>query len=663
MNNETHTMSAYANLLSPLNIGPVRARNRIVCSPHGTSLGEDNLVSESNIAYYREKALGGAAIVITESMRVHPTAVPYSGAMALYDPRNIDLLKKISEVIHAGGALAYVQMNHAGRNMKAGHNGYPLWSPSPLASPLHGEIPHEMDHGDIRDVVASFADCARRVEAAGFDGAEVHGAHGYLMQQFLSPWCNQRTDEYGGSFDNRYRFMREVLEAVRAAVSHRFAIGIKISAEEWIEGGVHLDEMKEVARRIAAAGLVDHIHVSTSTYHPESYPNQIPDMHLPMAPFVHHAAAIREVVKGYPVAIFAVGRIHDPKIAEKVIAEGQADMVAMARQLIADPEWPKKVAEDRVDEIRSCIACNQGCIGRVAQQQTIRCVVNPVAGREKEWGSWKFTPASAARNVLIVGAGPAGLEAARVAALRGHRVTVFEKQTRVGGQLNDAVLAPGRTEFGKLVDFLSKEVHRLGVTVKLGTAATAQELLALAPDAVILATGATPAAATARGSLATLNAVDALKMLSSGELRPPLKAVVIDEVGQYQTYGVVEALATAGTRVDLVTAKPAIGWHIPTVSLLTLMQRLKAAGVQIHTSSSVGPVEDGTVKIRSSLRTTETVLKEVDLVVHAQLPIPDTTLSRELRERLVDIQVIGDCASARSVLEATSEGHRAGRAV
>lgn len=255
--------------MSPFRIGPLAVRNRIVGAPHGTSLGEDNLVSDSNVAYYREKARGGSAIIITESMRVHPTGLPYAGAIALYDPRNKERLRRIPEVVHAEGGLVFAQLNHAGRNMKPGYTGRVLWSASPLASPLHGEVAHEMDAGDIAEVTRGYADSAANAIAAGFDGVEIHGAHGYLLQQFMSPWCNHRTDAYGGSFDNRLRFTLEVVAAVRAAVPRSKVVGIRLSAEEWIEEGIHLDEMTEVARRLAATGGIDYIHVSTSTYHPD----------------------------------------------------------------------------------------------------------------------------------------------------------------------------------------------------------------------------------------------------------------------------------------------------------------------------------------------------------------------------------------------------------
>ena len=654
--------AAYPSLMSPLQLGPLRTRNRVVGAPHGTSLGEDNLVSDSNVAYYREKARGGAAIIITESMRVHQTGLPYAGGIALFDPRNKDRLPRIPEAVHAEGGLVFAQLNHAGRNMKPGFTGRTLWSPSPIASPLHGEIPHEMDQGDIEELIAAFADCAARAHAAGFDGVEIHGAHGYLLQQFLSPWCNHRTDGYGGSFDNRVRLALEVAQAVRAAVPRSKVVGMRLSAEEWIEEGIHLDEMTEVARRVATSGCVDYLHVSTSTYHPDSWPNQIPDMHMPMAPFVEHAAAIKAAVKDFPVAVIAVGRIHEPRIAESVIADGKADMVAMARQLIADPHWPRKVAENRTAEIRACIACNQGCVGRLALGQSIRCVVNPAAGREKDWGSWTLEPAARPGRVVVVGAGPAGLEAARVAALRGHRVTILEKAASVGGQVNDAILAPGRADFGKLVRFLAAEVERLGVEVRLSTAASAESVLAMAPDAVVVATGAAQAP-VGESAVRALDAVSALKQLTNGTLAPPRHAVIVAEIGQYQAYGLAEALAAAGSRVELVTAKPAIAWQIPQVSVIPLQKRLRKGRVQIHAASTVTVADGGTLRLKSSLRDAVLALDGVDLLVHARLPVPEDRVARELRARMKAVHVIGDCAAPRGAQEAMSEGHRVGRLV
>lgn len=662
MTTPMHTSTPCPHLMSPFRIGPLAVRNRIVGAPHGTSLGEDNLVSDSNVAYYREKALGGAAIIITESMRVHPTGLPYAGAIALYDPRNKERLRRIPEVVHAEGGLVFAQLNHAGRNMKPGYTGRVLWSASPLASPLHGEVAHEMDAGDIAEVTRGYAESAANAIAAGFDGVEIHGAHGYLLQQFLSPWCNQRTDDYGGSFDNRLRFTLEVVQAVRAAVPRNKVVGIRLSAEEWIEEGIHLEEMAEVARRLAAGGGVDYIHVSTSTYHPDSWSNQIPDMHMPMGAFVEHAAALKQAVRGTPVAIFAVGRIHDPHLAESVIAEGKADMVAMARQLIADPQWPNKVAQNRLGEIRACIACNQGCVGRLSQSMSIRCVVNPTAGREKEWGSWTVEPAARPGHVVVVGAGPAGLEAARVAAQRGHRVTLFEQAAQMGGQVNDAILAPGRQDFGKLVDFLAREVLRLGVTIKLSTAATSDMIAALTPDAVVVATGglqplSKPAA------LPTLDVVSAQRQLAAGTLQAPRHAVIVDENGQYHAYGLAEALAAKGSQVDLVCAKPGIAWQMPQISVIPLQKRLRRAGVNIHVGSTIAAIDGVGVRLRAALRDTEVPIDSIDLLVHARLPLPDKTLAIALRARLPNVHVIGDCSAPRGAQEAMAEGHRVGRLV
>lgn len=655
-------MTAYPNLFSPIDIGPVRVKNRIATSGHGTCLAEANQVSEAHLAYYRDKARGGVGLVVTESMRVHPTGLPYAGAIAAFDARNAQGLARLAETVHAEGARIFAQLNHAGRAMRSSYSGRPLWSASPIASPIHGEEPHAMDHGDIAELIDAFADCAGRLRDAGVDGVEVHGAHGYLLQQFLSPWCNKRQDEYGGSLENRLRLVLEVLGAVRQVVPSRMALGIRLSAEEWIEGGLGLDEMKEVARRVAATGWVDYISVTQSTYHPDSWPTMIPDMHTRPAPFVLLTSAIRQVVSGSPVRVFAVARIHTPELAESAIAGGHADLVSMARQLIADPEWPRKVQEGRENEIRFCIACNQGCIGNVGQHQPIRCLVNPTAGREKEWGLGTLHRAPRPRHVLVVGGGPAGLEAARVAALRGHRVTLLEKADRLGGQVNDAVLAPGRQEFGGIVRYLGQEVARLGVTVRVGAEATVESVLAAAPDAVILATGGVPRPVPPLAEIVALDAVTALRRLTGEQMQPPRRAVVVDEIGQYQAYGLVEALAAAGSRVELVTTRPAIGWHVPPISLHPLLKRLREAKVQIHTSVSVSDIRGDTVHLALRQRDAEVTLDGVDLIAYAWLPAPHTPLA-SLRSRLANVHVIGDCASPRGALEAISEGHRVGRAL
>lgn len=646
-------------LFTPIKLGPLELKNRLVSAPHGTCLGFDNLVTEGHEAYYVTKARGGVGLIIMESTRVHPTGMPYAGAIAFHDERNRPRLARLVERIKAEDTPVVVQLNHEGAAMKAGYSGYPMWSPSAVPSPLHEDVPHAMDLRDIAELRRSFRTCTQTAAATGFDGVEIHGAHGYLLHQFLSPWFNHRTDRYGGTSANRRRLLLEVLEDARSALPNGQVLGVRVSADEWIDNGLHTDEMEDIAADIAARDLADYIHVSVSTYHPDSYWTMIPDMHEGQAPFADQIARIRKAVPDR-VRVIGVGRIHDPAIAARLVENGTLDMVAMARQLIADPEWPNKVRQGRIEEIRPCIACNQGCVGVLAHHRTIRCVANATAGREKTWHPENFDQAPA-RRVLVVGGGIAGLEAARVAAARGMKVTLIERRPVLGGQAAVAATAPGRSEFGRLVNYLERDARRRGVSIIVGREATPDTVEAEAPDAVIIATGgsqAIPDMLLGRPAMGCATALE--RLANSPGTFAGRHVLLIDRTGFYQSYATAEAVGGAGAKITLVTPDPTIGAKLPQVNLHRMLKRLREAGVEI----AVGAIaeQDGTdIVLRNTLRGTTTPLPEVDLIVVASLPEPQNHLARWARERFEIAHVIGDSVSPRSTLEAMYDGHRIGR--
>ncbi len=647
-------------LFAPASLGPLLLRNRIISAPHGTCQAVDNLISEAHEAYYGTKARGGVGLIITESMRVHPTGLPYSGAIALYDERNRERLARLAQGVKQHGAALVAQLNHAGRAMKPGYSGHPLWSSSPIASPLHGEVPHAMDRRDIDELRRAFRNGASRVVEAGFDGVEVHAAHGYLLQQFLSPWANTRSDEYGGSIENRRRLLLEILEEVRSVVPRDRVLGVRISSEEWVEGGLHTEDMEQVAQELGRRRLVDYIHVSSSTYHPDSYWTMIPDMHEGMAPFADRIGRIKSAVSNMGVRVIGVGRIHDAAIAETLVENGTLDFVAMARQLIADPEWPNKVREGRLDEIRPCIACNQGCIGVVAQHQPIRCVVNPTAGRERSWDPEIFQQGEALK-VVVVGGGVAGLEAARVAAAQGQRVVLFERSAHLGGQARTATLAPGRGEFSRLLTYLETDARRRGAEIRLSIEATPEAITAEAPDAVVVACGARHHVEPIMFGRPAIDAVEALNRVRDDPAAFAGRHILlVDDAGHYQSYGTAEALAAAGAAITLVTSKPSIGAKLPTVNLHRMLKRLKASGVRCFDGSTLVAGGEG-VSVRDVASGSLTALSGVDLVVVSGAPSPSDDLVAWARENFDDVHVVGDCASPRSALEAMHDGHRVAR--
>ncbi|MBI4507056.1 MAG: FAD-dependent oxidoreductase [Chloroflexi bacterium] len=658
-------MAQFSHLFQPIAIGTVTVSNRILSSAHGTQLVDDGLPNERLIAYHLERARGGVGLIVLEASRVHPSTVQSARQLAAFDPRVIPAYRRLVDALHAHGVVVFAQIVHQGRQISGLAARQPLWAPSPIPCPVfpaHRAVPHAMDHDQIREVVQAHAVTAANLKDAGVDGVELHGAHGYLIQQFMSPFSNQRSDAYGGSLENRLRFAYEVIDATRAAVGPDYPLGMRVSGDEFVPGGLDLQQMEVIAPRLVARGL-DFLAVSVSTYAGSSYATMIPDMHFPHGPFVYVASALRAALHaaGLRVPVMAAGRIVDPAQAEQVLAEGHADMVTMTRALIADPELPRKAREGRVEDIRACIGCNQGCVGMVHMRQPITCLVNPTAGVEQEWGLQTLQPAARRKRVLVVGGGPAGLEAARVATLRGHRVALWEQGWELGGQLAIAVRARNRVELGKLAGWLEWQVRQLGVEVRLGTEATVESVLVAEPDAVVLATGAVPLLPQIPGcdGLPLLDVTDALCNLRQVGRR----VVVLDDDRHYKAAGIAEHLADLGHEVAIVTVRAETGADVPTVSFHGLRHRLGKKGVRTLSYHDVARVEGRAVVAVDDFSGRETVLPDVDTLIYAGLSRAADELARALRGRVAELHVAGDCAAPRRALEAMREGHAAGRAV
>ncbi|HSF04549.1 MAG TPA: FAD-dependent oxidoreductase [Methylomirabilota bacterium] len=482
-------------LFTPIALRGVGVPNRIVMPSMTTRLATpEGAVTPQLIQYYLARAEGGAGLVTVEMCSPEPAGRHRAGELGILDDRSLPGLQQLTSRLKMAGARSAVQIGHAGGHTRQDVTGVPPVAPSALPHEVQEVdtrtiIPVELTPARIRDVVRAFAEATERAKRAGFDVVEIHGAHGYLIAQFLSPLDNHRGDEYGGSLRNRARFALEVLQACRRQVGE-FPLIFRFSADEYAPGGLTPDEACEIAPWLVEAGA-DALHVSGGCY--RSRPSgalMIPPMRYPEATFLHLARAIKGRVA---VPVIAVGRLHDSSLAERVVAEGQADMVALGRQLIADPEWPRKVREGRLDEIRPCIACNT-CVDGMREGARIQCLVNPVAGRETEF---ELRPVGRPRRVLVVGGGPAGMEAARLLARRGHRVALVERESRLGGQLRLAAKAPvfqnvetDAEVLLKLIEFLARQLGKAGVDVRLAQAATAALVRELRPEVVVLATGA-----------------------------------------------------------------------------------------------------------------------------------------------------------------------------
>lgn len=623
-------------------------KNRIVMSPMSnymaTPKGE---VTDREIAFYVARARGGAGLIAMGASYVHPSGSFGVGQMGIYDDSLVPGLKRMVEAIHAAGAKISIQLHHAGRQTTSAVTGYQPVAPSPVPCPVKKEMPHPLTKAEIAEMVENFAQAARRAREAGFDIVEIHCAHGYLPAQFLSPYSNKRADEYGGDLQGRTRFAVEILRRCREVLGEGIPVICRIVGDEMVEDGIHLDEARKIARVLESVGAAA-ISVSTGVA-PFFY--TVPNMAVEPGWNRKSAAGIKEAV-GVPVIV--AGRINDPQLAEEILAERQADLINMGRPLIADPELPIKAMAGRFDDIRKCIGCNKGCHDRRRKDRSTQCLVNPEAGRET---TLTLVPAEKPRRVVVVGGGPAGMEAARAAALRGHRVILFERQDKLGGRLSLAAVPPQKSGYAEAVSYLSREVSRLPVEIRTGRAVTAEEVLALDPDAVILATGARPAVPRIPG-LAESGFVTADEVLEKGGL-PRDQVLVIG--GGAVGAETAHLLATQGQHVTVVEMLSEIAQDIPDDARFHLLRAFENLPVRILTSTTVKGLEKGRARVERDGR--EETLERFDAVVLAAGAVPNAELAVELRNKVKDVHVVGDVVEPRDALRAIYEGSVAGRAV
>ena len=643
-------------LFSPLKIGNVSVQNRIFNPAHGTMFSENQLPGERLAYYHAERAKGGVGLIITEITAVHPTARPMGDVLAGWDKRLAVGYRRVADMVHEHGTKIFGQLWHCGRQGDSMHSRLPLWSASPIPSPANREIPHEMSVKEIKEIVNCFATTATYFREAGFDGVELHGAHGYIITQFMSPWSNERTDEYGGSLENRLRFPLEIIDAVRQAVGSDFVVGIRVSGDEFVSGGLTLDDMKGIAPKLEATGKLNYISVSIGNY--SSHYLMIADMAVPLGAAVYLAAGIKEVVQ---LPVFTVLRIKDPVQAEKILADGQADMVGMCRALICDPELPKKAKEGRLDDIRYCISCNQECRTHF-QGRAISCIQNPAVGFEKELGSGTVKPATNKKKVMVIGGGPAGMEAARVAALRGHDVELYEKDEKLGGQVNIAVKIPTRDEVSDIRRYLEIQMEKLGVNVRLNKEVTPELVKSINPDVVVVATGSRPFILPIPGANKdhVVNVWDVLE----DKVEVGNYVVIVDGGDSFwPCLGTAEFLLDRGKRVEVISYLYYIGMSIPAQSLPTLYQRLHKKGVILTPQTSVKEILPNTLAVENVFTNEERRIEGVDTVVMATGNRASDELVKALEGKVKELHAVGDCVAPRKVQDAIREGNRIGRLI
>ncbi len=650
-------MSDYRYLFSPLKIGSVVVPNRINFAAHLTNLSENHRISEKHIYYYRERAKGGCGLITTEELTVHPSDLAYAGLVDAFVPEVIPGFQRLTRAIHEYDTRIFAQLNHNGMQADGKLSRLPVWGPSPGVDPLFREMSKEMEIEDIEECIEYFALSASHAVEGGFDGIELQLGHSSLIRQFLSPATNCRDDEYGGNFENRLRFCLEVIRAVRKVIGDDFTLGIRLNADEmYPRGGLTLADAKQIAVHLEYTGQLDFIDLSLGTFHNLFLVEG--SMHTPLAYTVPLSSGIRSVVN---IPVYCSNRINDPHLAEKILENGQGDMINMVRALIADPELPNKAWEDRDDDIRQCIACNQGCIGRMGLGYTIGCMQTPAAGNEKEFGAGTLKSCEVPKKVVVVGAGPAGLEVARVAALRKHKVILLEKNEEVGGQNIIAGKVTGRQEIQGVTRWLISQVNKLDIDLRLGVEADEETVLRENPDAVVVATGSVPKEKPFPGEYSFPEVVNTQQVLT-GEVEVGEKVLFIDLDGHHQGTGTCEFLADLGKSVHVLTPSLFQGSALgPLQDLFLARQRLAKKGVTCTPDIAVLEIQGTLVKGLNVYSNEMMDFTGYDTVVLAAGNVADDQLYFALKGKVKELYRIGDCVAPRKTDMAIVEGHQVGR--
>ncbi len=660
-NDDASPTSSFFSAFEPTRIGNVEVRNRIFVPAHTTNFGLDHMPTDTHVAYHEARARGGVGLIIMESLRVHPTSLGRAQGLAAFDPRCVDPLSDVAGAVQAHGTKIFGQIIHLGRQIDGDALRLPSWGPSPIAWDAASPAPHVMNEDDIRAVVDGHVLSARNVLAAGFDGLEVHVGHGHLLQQFLSPATNERADGYGGSESNRMRFAIEVLSAVRDEIGPGVCMGIRVSADEYAPGGLTLSDMQRIVPIIVGQVPIDFVNVSHSAYHGSySLSTQMADMTFPMDAFRHLAPQIRTSLRaaGHTMPVMAVCKFRSISDAETVLRAGGADLIGMARAHVADPALVNKARAGRVDETRSCVGCNQGCAGFLEKGLPITCVVNPTVGRERSRNTDPaLDPAERSKRIVVVGGGPAGLEAAWVAAARGHVVELFESSEYLGGQMRWLERMPKRHDFLTMIDQQIAACDRHGVTIRTRTSFT-PDALQSGVDHVVVATGARHCIVEfpEGGSGRTLE--DAL----DADIDPTQRLVMYDLLGDWASISVVEHLADLGVNVTYVTPVAGYSWKVSRYSKTALTARLRAAGVAIMPLRQARSF-DGRTFIVEDLAAGMVESIPADVVIAAGIPSARAELFDHLSASEVSRTVVGDALAPRTALEAVFEGHEVGRAI
>lgn len=633
-------------VLEPIKIGKLELKNRMVVSAMVTNYcTPDGMATEKFIAYHEHKAQGEWGLIITEDYAVTPKAGGFVRLPGLWEDEQIESHRKLTQRVHAAGGKIAAQIYHAGRETSSEVTGEQPVAPSALREPSMKETPRELSVKEIHELVERFGDCAKRAKEAGFDAVEVHGAHGYLVGAFASPFSNKRTDEYGGTIRNRARFGMEIIRNIKEKCGEDYPVLYRISSVEYVPGGLEIEESKVIARCMEEAGA-DCIHCSQGVY--ASTHTIIPSSVFPRAGYVENAAEMKKAVK---IPVIAVGRINDVEIAESVLQAGKADLVTMARASLADPQMPLKVQEGREDEVIRCIGCLQGCSGENGKGNCVRCLVNPLTGMEDEYD---LTPAAKSQNVLVIGGGVSGCEAAISASLKGHKVTLIEKSDRLGGQWIAASIPVGKSEFTSFILWQKKMLEKMQVQVLLNTTADEELIRLYEPDVLILATGSTPFIPPIKG--ADRDFVTSAHEVLLGRTEVGKNVVIIG--GGLVGAETADLLGQQCEQVTIIEMLPQIMKDGEPTPTRYMKERFKQNDVQIYTSAKLLEIGDHCVKAQKG--DTEFMIEDVDTVIIAVGVRTDRTLLEQTEELSCKVIKVGDANGVKNGYLGIREGFEAG---